>query len=133
MTQHLWEVDHPYYGPEGSFWANWSQQGPYIQKYESWQEFVEEGGMADADLDMNWCYRWDWKKWPTEDYEEDVNEAEKEQLLLFWMMPRKGIMATSTINVTEADEPAVREWLQVRADYMRTMWEPFDLSPKAGS
>jgi hypothetical protein len=89
--------------------------------------------MADADLDMNWCYRWDWKKWPTEDYEEDVNEAEKEQLLLFWMMPRKGIMATSTINVTEADEPAVREWLQVRADYMRTMWEPFDLSPKAGS
>jgi hypothetical protein len=27
----------------------------------------------------------------------------------------------------------VREWLQVRADYMRTMWEPFDLSPKAGS
>jgi hypothetical protein len=133
MTQHLWEVDHPYYGPEGSFWANWSQQGPYIQKYESWQEFVDEGGMADADLDMNWCYRWDWKKWPTEDYEEDVNEAEKEQLLLFWMMPRKGIMATSTINVTEADEPAVREWLQVRADYMRSMWEPFDLSPKAGS
>jgi hypothetical protein len=130
MTQHLWEVDHPYYGPEGSFWANWAQQGPYIQKYESWQEFVDEGGMADADLDMNWCYRWDWKKWPTEDYEEDVNEAEKEQLLLFWMMPRKGIMATSTINVTEADEPAVREWLQVRADYMRSMWEPFDLSPK---
>ena len=53
MSKHLWEVEHAYYGPEGSYWANWEKQGPYCQTYDSWAEFITEGGMADADLDMN--------------------------------------------------------------------------------
>ena len=127
---HLWEIEHPYYGPEGSYWANWAQQGPYIQSYESWQDFIDEGGMSDADLDMNWCYRWDWQRPDPDDYKYEREktpdfEMPGDYLELFWMMPRKGIMATSTIKVTEADEPAVREWLQVRAEYMRRMWAPF--------
>jgi hypothetical protein len=130
MTTPLYESDHPYYGPEGSFWASPAKEADYHQRFASWKDFVEGDSMYDCDIDMNWCYRWDWKEWHKEYPEDYPDGKEHSELLLYWMMPRKGIMCTTTIKVTREDEPAVRAWLQKFADYMVTMWAPLDLSPK---
>lgn len=131
ITPHLWEIDHSYYGPDQCYYANTYQQAQWNAAYESWAEFMEEG-ISSADLDMNFLYRWDWQRWPTDDLEEDAEPGSEEQLELFWLFARKGMIGKTTVNVTEADEPAVREWLQKHADYVRDMWAPFDLSPKEG-
>jgi hypothetical protein len=130
MSEHLWEVEHDYYGPEGSYWANQAQQGPYINRFESWADFAEEG-MHSAPPGLNFLYRWDWHAWHLE-YPKDYPDGKLgHELELFWMMPRKGIMARSSISVTEADEPAVWVWLTKHADYMRGMWAPFNMGPHA--
>lgn len=120
---HLWEVDHDYYGPEGSYWAG-IEQRPYIQRFSSWAEFAQPGSMWDAIEGLNMLYRWDWERYDPADFLPFGDEVPGDQLKLFWMMPRKGIMATSTIEVTEADEPAVIAWLEPHARYMREMWAP---------
>ncbi|ALY10580.1 hypothetical protein FDH86_gp045 [Arthrobacter phage Tank] len=131
----LFESDHPYYGPEGSYWASPAKEADYHHRFESWKDFAEGESFYNADIDMNWCYRWDWQTPNPDDYKYELEENPNftlpgEVLELFWMMPRKGIMATTQIKVTREDEPAVRAWLQKFADYMVTMWAPFDLSPK---
>lgn len=126
-TPHLWEIDHSYYGPDQCYYANSYQQADWNADFTTWADFVAKG-MFSADLDLNFLYRWDWQKWPAEDMEEGDEPGTEEQLELFWLFPRKGMIGKTTINITEADEPAVREWLQVRADYVRDMWAPFNLT-----
>jgi len=85
--------------------------------------------MSDAAMGLNFLYRWDWHAWHLE-YPEDYADGEEAfELELFWLMPRKGIMARSVIKVTAADEEAVRAWLQKHADYMRDLWAPLSLAP----
>jgi len=124
---HLWEIEHSYYGPDQCYYARPDQQAPWNADFSSWADFVAEGMFA-ADLDLNFLYRWDWQKWGEGDLDEDAEPGTEEQLELFWLFARKGMIGKTTVNVTEADEPAVREWLQVRANYVRDMWAPFDLS-----
>ena len=40
------------------------------------------------------------------------------------MLQRKAMPFSHIIAVTEADEPAVREWLTKKAAHMRTLWAP---------
>ena len=122
--QHLWEVEHDYYGPEGSFWATQAQQGPYNEAYETWADFEQGESMHGSLEGLNLLYRWDWHAWHIE-YPDDYPEGTESHVLeLFWMMPRKGIMARTSIKVTPADEPAVRAWLTKHALYMQKLWAP---------
>jgi len=138
MSKHLWEVDHPYYCSEGNFYKN----GCHTQ-FGSWEEFAVPGGWKDADMignflyeyddDLNFLFRWDWKRADPDDYKYELEadpafELPGDSLLLFYMSQRKGLNMSAEVAVTEADEPAVRAWLTKKAEYMRTMWEPFDMS-----
>ena len=78
---------------------------------------------------LNMLYRWDWHAWHLEYPNDHPNGSESHELELFWMMPRKGIMARDTITVTPADEPAVRAWLEPHWQYMRDLWEPLASTP----
>ena len=125
MTKHLWEIDHPYYCNQGNYFAAGGQD--VFAHYRSWADFfVEEG---DSDPDYNLLFRWDWHE--GEDHSDgvpfngDVNYRNG-VLLLFWMGQRKGLYRWSEVEVCRADEPAVREFLQARFDYLKRVWEPFE-------
>ena len=142
MTEkHLWEYDHPYYCAEGNYF-----RGGHHERFDSWEhfaqptsgKFMEEGNLLyDFDADLNFLWRWDWQMADQEDYfdaegepyHEDGGQAWEEAsatdtLMLFFMAQRKGRNFSAQVTVTEADEHAVREWLQGRAERMRMIWEP---------
>lgn len=50
--------------------------------------------------------------------------SQSDRLMLFFMLQRKSHNISVEVNVTEDDEPAVREWLQKKWEYMKGMWEP---------
>lgn len=79
---------------------------------------------------MNLVFRWDWKEDEDEEtpFNGDVNYPNG-KLLIFWMGQRKGLYSWSEIAVCRADEPAVREWLQQRYDYLSKLWRPLQLTP----
>lgn len=116
MKGHLWEVDHPYYCNEGNYYAPGNDQ-PYCE-YESWPEFIASEG--DSDFDMNLLFRWDWRK---ADPEGKYWGNEEDMLLLFWMGQRKGLYRWTEIKVCDADEPAVRDWLTTRWNYLVLLWD----------
>lgn len=112
----LWEIDHPYYCAEG----NYFKTGQHLT-YSSWTEFHEEWGNLDDDL--NAVFRWDWKRPDPADYDED-EELPPETLNVYWVLQRKAILRSTECPVTEADEPAIREWLTRKARYVTAIWEP---------
>ena len=112
-TPHLWEVEHPYYCNESNHFATgWNVQ------WETWAEFAE--GMGASDEDLNLLFRWDWER-----YEADETGPAHDVLKTFWVMQRKGIFSCHEIAVTEADEPAVRAWIEGRYKHLLRLWEPF--------
>lgn len=135
MSKHLWETDHPYYCNEG----NYFKAGMH-DRFASWDAFAQPfsfgkglegvGNMLyDFDDDLNFLYRWDWNRVDPDDYtyerEEDPDfEMPGDTLLLYFMGQSKARCFSAEVAVTEADEPAVREWLTKKAEYMRTVWEP---------
>ena len=139
--KHLWKFDHPYYCSEGNFFKNGLNN-----QFESWADFAQpsEGKnmfrdewnlLYDYDPDLNLLWRWDWKKADPDNYylkpgDKDDETVEYEEacktdtLYLFFMLQRKAYNISAEVKVTEADEPAVREWLTKKADHMRKLWEP---------
>lgn len=110
-AMHLWEIEHPYYMSEGCFYSN-----GHHHLYESFDDFIEEWG--EYDLDMNLVFRWDWRKANPED------EREHDELLIFFVMQRKAFTTSCSILVTEEDEPAVLKYLTPRARRIAELWEP---------
>ena len=53
-------------------------------------------------------------------------------LNLFFIAQRKARCFSASVEVTEADEPAVRAWLAKKAEHMRQVWEPL-LNPKGNN
>lgn len=140
IVKHLREVDHPYYCATGNFYSIECHAN-----FESWEEFATPTGtdktgfignvLFDWDDDLNFLFRWDWNKADADNYflspgdpdDETAafEEASKTDTLnLFFMAQRKGRNMSASVTVTEADEPAVREWLTKKAEYMRTIWAP---------
>ncbi len=111
---HLWEIDHPYYCNEGNYFANINDQPTCT--YESWADFYDEEG--NSDFDMNLLFRWDWRK---ADPDKKAWGNPTDVLLLYWMGQRKGLYRWTTVQICDADEPAVRAWLADRWAYLRLL------------
>lgn len=124
----LFEADHPYYCNEGNYYAPGNDQP--TARYRTWAEFIEEEG--ESDMDYNLLFRWDWRE--SEDwghgspFNGDPNYRNG-VLLLYWMGQRKGLYRWTEIEVCRADEPAIRAFLQIRFDYLVSLWGP--LTPSA--
>lgn len=112
----LWDTNHPYYATEGSFFAR-----GWHSDFESWADFIAEQG--DNDLDLNLLYRWDWETPDPSDYEPG-EEVPGETVALFFIHQRKACTRSARVAVSRGDEPAVRQYLTVRADHLRRVWEP---------
>lgn len=123
----LWEVKHPYYCNEGNYYAKGNEQ-PHSH-YKTWSSFLDEFG--DSDMDYNFLIRWDWDEEEERKYTGD-DYYRNGALKVFWLGQRKGIFHWSTVEVCRADEPSVRQFLQKRWDYMRTMWEPLSCENAGG-
>ena len=121
---HLWEIDHPYYCNEGNYYASGSALYDVHAEYESWHDFIADWGATDPDLNL--VFRWDWKR-DSGEYLEEGEEPEPDKLYVFWVLQRKAILRSTVCVVTEADEPAVREWLASRAQTIAAVWEPIAL------
>jgi hypothetical protein len=113
---HLWEAKHPYYCNEGNFYKNGCGHD-----YASWADFVAE--MGSADLDMNLLFRFDWEESEDAPHAGDIYYRDG-HLLLFFMGQRKGLYWWCDVGVCRADEPQVLEYLRIRFDHMKTLWEP---------
>lgn len=114
---HLWEIDHPYYCAEGNFYKRGCHN-----LCSSWQEFHETVG--DWDHDLNLVFRWDWFR------PEDATDDSRDRLLTFWVGQRKAALYSYECPVREADEPAVRAWLEECARTITAIWEPVSLAPE---
>lgn len=106
---HLWEINHPYYGAEGT-----------VSEFDSIDELIEHANSYDADI--NHVYRWDWL---VPDAQCDGPDA-PHLLVLFVVLPRKVKFLQWQAPVTEADEDKVREFLASARvlGALRKMWEP---------
>lgn len=52
MTQHLWEINHPYYCSESNYFANGIKNRELNQTFNDFDEFLAEWGDADF---TNYC------------------------------------------------------------------------------
>jgi hypothetical protein len=104
-VDHLWEAKHAYYCNDANYYSR-----DTINKYPSWETFLEAEG--DCDPDYNLLFRWDWSR--------------KEKILrLYWMGQRKGLFRSTMIMGMHADEEAsVREWLEKRWQHLASLWAP---------
>lgn len=116
----LWEHDHPYYCGEGNYFTR-----GMAHRYGSWADFVENGGLLyDGDLDLNLLFRWDWLAPDPSLYVEGEEVPTGHHLSLFFMLQRKAYNVSAEVEVTPADEQAVRAWLAPRAERIRELWAP---------
>jgi len=121
---HLWEAKHSYYCNEGNYFSRES----VASHYDTWDEFMDENG--DCDPDMNLLFRWDWDETDEETCESTFrgNTAERNGALkLFWMGQRKGLYRYTIVKVSRDDESAVAAFLQERFEHLVELWEPLRL------
>ncbi len=127
-TPHLWEIDHPYYCGEAT-WYRRSDGDVDHHRWESWADF-KDTTLYDGDRDLNLLFRWDWKSW-RRDPDPASRSDEPDQLLLFFVLQRKPILCSHYITVTDEDEPEVREWLKKCARTITELWRPLTLTEEA--
>lgn len=127
LNKHLWEFDHPYYCNEGCYYVAGPKWSEVHADWASWADFFEDWGSVDPDYNL--LFRWDWKVSDPADYAEEIRlDADfalpSDTLQLFFFLQRKAKPFSHFISVTSGDEAAVREWLAVKAQHMRLLWEP---------
>lgn len=118
----LWEVDHQYYCCEGNYLGTTDD---WHTEFETIDEFLEEYG--DSDHDLNLIFRWDWQ---TNDPETDEpthtgdDNARCEKLDVFFMGQRKAKCWSTSTRVCRNDEPKIIEFLKPRLQTLLKLWEP---------
>jgi hypothetical protein len=122
---HLWEIDHPYYCAEATWHKNLDGTFNH-QRWAAWAEFRDDTIFTTGDRDLNLLFRWDWQSWRRHP-SPSLRADEPDELSLFFVMQRKGFLASHTIHVIDDDEPEVRAFLTDCANTMTALWEPFDL------
>tara|TARA_R100001086_G_scaffold170822_2_gene93344 strand:- start:2871 stop:3221 length:351 start_codon:yes stop_codon:yes gene_type:complete len=104
-------IDHPYYCSESNFYSN----KPNFN-CETMTEFLDAA--EDWDVDMNLMFRWDIKKYESEDG--DGYYAE-----LFFILQRKGIFKPCSVEqVTEEELPRFLEFAKKHWSKMQEIWQP---------
>lgn len=122
MTElHLWEVDHPYYCGEANYY------GQNHTKWSSWADFRDGTIFTTGDRDMNLLVRWDWHSWRRHPDPSERSDS-PDTLELFFVMQRKGYLASHSIEITDEDEPEVRAFLVECAQKMAQLWTPLDVA-----
>ena len=115
---HLWEVNHPYYMNEGSYWSN----GQHAD-FETLDAFLAE--WAEADADMNRVHRWDWREGDDWGIEGDGSDDVIGRLSVYFIMQRKAKTYSCDIKVRRSDEPRVIAYLKPHAALNAAVWHPF--------
>lgn len=123
MTKHLWEVKHPYHCELGNYYA--APNANLHREYDSWAEFAADWAKGE-DNDYNLLFRWDWIKETDKEspYFDHGKRKGMDRLMLFYVMQRQAYNMSVAIGVKDSNEPAVREYLEAKAQHIRTLWEP---------
>lgn len=109
MTLKDLAIDHPYYAADHNYYSN--EAGC---EYETMNDFLKE--FTDADIDMNFIYRWD----VSEDEETGFYYAN-----VYMIHQRKGIYAPILIKYfDEKNVLAFVELLEKHKKRLLEMWEP---------
>lgn len=117
--KHLWEAEHSYYCSEFNYYNNET-----TARYKTLGAFLE--AEADADLDYNLVFRWDWHEgegWELIPYNGD-DYYRNGEFKVFFVGQRKGLFRSAVVEVCRADEPAVIEYLRPRMQHLVELWEP---------
>lgn len=118
---HLWEVDHPYYCNE----ANWYKREDHTC-WGSWADFRDSTIFTTGDRDLNLLVRWDWNSY-RRGPDADEGADSPDELQLYFVMQRKGFLASHHITVTDEDEPEVRAFLAECAKTVGQLWAPLEV------
>jgi hypothetical protein len=114
--KHLWEIDHPYYAPDGNM--------------NDEPSFAALKAVVDrSDEDMNVVYRWDWFDASQPIHDElfiEGDDRSEEKLTVHLMMPRKSGFWAVRCPVQKHQEFEVLEWLRGPRclGYLQKLWEP---------
>lgn len=116
QAEHLWLVDHPYYGSD----ANTNECESFAELRET-VDALEEG--------MNVVYRWDWLDWSAPQHASLLVEGEEPspaEFVVFLVLPRKSMLTCFSCPIAHEQEPEVLEWLRSDriAGALRRLWEP---------
>lgn len=118
-------TNHSYYCST----ARWDQRRDEVAEFDCWEDFKDDwcpkGRTYDDDL--NHLFRFDFQY----KYEDETDDnTGPMQLLLFFMLQRKGLFVPVTVNnITEADMPEITEFLQKRWKYLKGQWAEFSEEP----
>lgn len=125
MSEHLWEINHPYHCSDTNYYVNGYERPAHGQtRHDSWAAYIAEFGLEHTDMDYNLVFRWDWK--PVAESEDEWSEYEDSDTLhLYHMQQRRGNFQVHIVRVNRDDEPEVRKYLSTYAEHMRKIWEPF--------
>lgn len=123
--RHLWEVDHPYYCGE----ATWYKVEDH-KRWPSWAAFRDGTIFVTGDRDLNLLFRWDWHS--ARGTDPWVDEGDPDQLCLYFVLQRKPFMVSHYMPVTDEDEPEVRAFLEACAVALAAIWEPLTLAATPG-
>lgn len=113
MTLKELAIDHEYYCSDHNYYSN----DCYFSS-ANWQEFIDE--MGGADLDMNLLFRWD-----ITPYDEEIEDKKGFYMQLFYMQQRKGRFIICNIeSVTDEDVPNIIKFLTPRFLHLKKLWLP---------
>lgn len=107
-------VDHPYYCHDSNYYSNEA-----AMRFETATDFLD--CFADADIDMNLCFRWD--VYEREDTQGNATGAYRAEV--FIMLQRKGIFKPCSIkSIGEHEAARFVEYLQNHHETLHRMWNP---------
>ena len=122
-------TNHDYYCCD----TRWNaRNGEGFAEFDCWEDFKAEWGLKDKTFYdcYNYLFRFDLRQ----KYEDETDDnTGPMQLLLFFMLQRKGLFVPVTVNnITEADMPEITEFLQKRWEYLKGQWAEFSEEPVPG-
>ena len=114
----LKKTEHSYYCNESNYYSN-----DAYMSYECWNDFVRAWEPIKMDIDMNYIFRFDIKK-----YEEEDGEEEPFTLQLFIMHQRKGnFRCVEITNINNENMKEITELLKMHYEYHGELWKEFSV------
>lgn len=107
-------ANHPYYCHDNNYYSN-----DAAMQFDTATDFLD--CFADADIDMNLCFRWD----VYEREDELGNATGAYRAGVFIMLQRKGIFKPCSIrSIGEHEVERFVEYLQMHHETLHRMWNP---------